>query len=202
MGAYTSPLTGSGILAPTTLVEVLTKSGSLYAWSEQIGTWTSMLQGSTIRYLDWLAAPAQFRFFGSTQTDTATIVVQNISGNTVTRDAATIFTKDELIGALVFCRVLRGDSEEALLSFQGNVVNVEPDETTMTLSLESFGNWSAVPAPTYNIDVTCPLSFGSTACGSTSPTPCDQTYGTCSQIHRFAGVIIQWDRTPVQATIS
>jgi hypothetical protein len=36
------------------------------------------------------------------------------------------------------------------------------------------------------------LFFGSAACGSTNPTPCQNTYGTCTSIERFAGVIIYW----------
>ena len=70
---------------------------------------------------------------------------------------------------------------------------MEIDESTMDLSIEGFGNWSAITAPSLKIDVTCGLYFGSVACGSVASTPCQQSYGTCSSIERFQGVIVQWD---------
>jgi hypothetical protein len=72
------------------------------------------------------------------------------------------------------------------------VKEVQIGDTSMVLQIEGFGNYSAIDAPSYDIDVTCPLTFGSTACGSTSSTPCDQTFGNCSQKNRFAGVIAEW----------
>lgn len=129
--------------------------------------------------------------FASAQTDTASITVQNISGNTVERDAARAFAVRELIGALVVIRIWRGDGEEALFTFIGNVTEALPDENKMVLTIEGFGNWSAVNA-VGNMDTGCPLTFGSVACGSTSSTPCDQTFGTCSSVNRFQGVITQW----------
>jgi hypothetical protein len=89
-------------------------------------------------------------------------------------------------------RIWSGSAETPLRLFIGNVVSVEPNDTEMTIKVDGFGNWSAIPAPAYNIDTSCPLTFGSTACGSTSGTPCDQTYGTCSSVNRFAGMLASW----------
>lgn len=192
MCALFIPMAASGITAPVTLVEVQTASGAAYFWSEQKATWPSLiLAGANAEYLDWLTS-AEFHILGTTETDTATLAVQNISGNTVQRDAMLAFTTTELNGALCVIRIWRGESETALLTFVGTIESVEPDESSMQISVEGFGNWSAIVAPSYNIDVTCPLTFGSVACGSTAPTPCDQTYGTCSSINRFAGVINSW----------
>lgn len=195
MGSTFIPLAASGLVAPVLLVELLTASGTFYCWSEHKTNWPSVIQGGgSYQFLDYLIPGAQhFNLTGTTETDTATIAVQNISGNTVTRDTASAFSESEFIGALVYCRIWDGASQTSLFEFMGNVDMAEISETSMTLNIEGFGNWSAVPAPAYNIDVSCPLSFGSVACGSTSPTPCDLTYGNCSSIERFAGTIVEWD---------
>jgi len=146
-----------------------------------------------VEYLDWLVKTQHFQLFGSTQTDTATLSVQNLSGNTVERDVALAYAKNEFIGAFVYYRLWRADAECAIFQFAGNVVDADIDEEVMELTLEGFGNYSAIRAPAYAIDVACPLFFGSIACGSTSPTPCQQSYGTCTSIERFAGALVQWD---------
>jgi hypothetical protein len=170
MGTTFVPLAASGLVAPRTLVEVQTAAGDLYLWSEHKGLYPSAINGGGIaQYLDWLVGQQKFTLFGTTQTDTATISVQNISGNTVQRDIAMAFSRVEFIGAFVYARIWRGDSMAALLTY------------------------SAVRAPAYDIDKSCPLLFGSVACGSTSPTPCDQSYGGCLSINRFAGAVTQWD---------
>jgi hypothetical protein len=194
MGTTFVPLAASGLVAPRTLVEVQTAAGDLYLWSEHKGLYPSAINGGGIaQYLDWLVGQQKFTLFGTTQTDTATISVQNISGNTVQRDIAMAFSRVEFIGAFVYARIWRGDSMAALLTFAGNVSEAEVDEQQMQLSVEGFGNYSAVRAPAYDIDKSCPLLFGSVACGSTSPTPCDQSYGGCLSINRFAGAVTQWD---------
>jgi hypothetical protein len=169
----------------------------IFFWSEHRAKWPSVITGNIEQFLDWLAAPPVFRIYGSTQTDTATIVIQNISGNTVERDAMKAFVETELDGALVVARLWRGDAEQQLLRFIGNVSGVHVTETQVEISVEGSGNWSAITVPSYDIDPSCPLTFASKACASTSPTPCDQTYGTCSSINRFAGVLTGWiEETP------
>jgi hypothetical protein len=192
MGTTFIPMAASGLVAPVVLLEVQTAAGVNYFWSEHKAVWPSQITGANAQFLDFLMA-SQFVEVGSTETDTATFTIQNLSGNTVLRDAMMAFSTTELIGALVVARIWNGAAMTSLCTFIGSITEVEPDETSMQIHVEGFGNWSAIQAPAWNIDVTCPLTFGSTACGSTSPTPCDQTYGNCSQINRFAGVVTQWD---------
>lgn len=195
MGTTFIPLAASGLVATHTLVEVKTASGNVYLWTEHKGFYPSLINGGgKYAFQDWLVDGAQdFNIYGTAQTDTATVAVQNLSGNTVQRDVSLAFSKTEFIGAFVCISLWRGDAEVNLLTFTGNVVEVDVTEQQMTLSIEGFGNWSAVRAPQYDIDKSCPLIFGSVACGSTSATPCDQSYGGCLQINRFAGAVTQWD---------
>ena len=192
------PSAASGGVAPFGLLDVVTASGNIYHWAEQkcnvppvvtVGGEFETAQ----TYQGWLTGQPKFQTYGSTETDTGTISVQNLSGNTIQRDVALAFSKYEFIGALVIYRLWRGDAEQSIFTFIGNVTDADIDETQMDLTLEGFGNYSAITAPFANIDVSCPLSFASVACGSTSPTPCQQSYGSCTSIERFMGVIIQWD---------
>jgi hypothetical protein len=164
----------------------------VFFWSEHKAKWPSVITGQLEQFLDFITEPVRIKLYASAQTDTASVTIQNISGNTVQRDAARAFTRQELIGALAIIRIWRGDAETALLTFVGNVKDVDLDDKSLVLDIDGFGNWSAIAVPSYDIDTACPLTFASPACGSTSPTPCDQTYGTCSQINRFAGVLVQW----------
>jgi hypothetical protein len=166
----------------------------MYFISEHQCTWPSILTGAATLFRNWLTGRPKFTQYGSTQTDTANLTIQNISGNTIERDIASIWSESEFTGALVVARIWRGDSETALLTFIGLVSNAEIDENQLDLTVEGFGNYSAIVAPSFNIDVTCPLTFGSVACGSTSTTPCDQSYGGCLSLNRFAGVVTQWDQ--------
>jgi hypothetical protein len=194
MGFTFVPLAASGLLAPRTLVEVKTVSGKVYLWSENKGLYPSLIQGGGVYpYLNWLTGQPRFTLYGSVQTDRAVVDVQNISGNTVQRDIALAFSETEFIGAFVIARIFRADSMTALLTFTGNVVTAEVDGDKMELAVEGFANYSAIVAPAFNIDKTCGLTFGSPQCGSTSPTPCDQSYGGCLSINRFQGVVTQWD---------
>lgn len=190
----TGPMSASGGCAAISLCEVRTVAGDTYFWSEQDCVWNSIINGTAAnRYVAWLVGQQRFKVTGTTQTDTASLTVQNLSGNTVQRDAALAYAKDEFIGAFVYYRLWRSDAEQAIFQFAGNVVDAEIDEETLQLSIEGFGNSSNIVAPAFLIDVSCPLSFSSIACGSTSPTPCNQSYGSCSSIERFAGALTQWD---------
>ena len=115
--ASTTPNHG---VAPVVLFEMLTAAGTTYFWSEHKALWPSVITGANaVPYLDWVSAQTSFYLYGSTQTDTMAISIQNISGNTIQRDAALAMSREELVGAFIVCRIWRGDSEVALLTFIG-----------------------------------------------------------------------------------
>lgn len=198
MGALPSGVTGvmssSGGCASITLVEVVVRAGNNYFWSEQRTYSNSILNETPSNlYLDWLIGAVTFNLYGTSQTSTGSFSVQNISGNTVQRDMALAYAREEFIGAFVYIRIWRADAETAVFTFMGNVVDADIDEQTLQISLEGFDNFSAIKAPSYSIDVSCGLPFGGIACGSTAATPCQQSFGTCTSIERFQGIVIQWD---------
>ncbi len=197
---YPNVVTSSaGSVSQICLLEVQTVTGSRYFWSDQtIAGIPSVLTGAPASFAGWIVGQPQFQLFGSIQTDTATIELQNVSGNTVERDAALALSSHEFIGAFIYFRLWDAAAEAATFIFMGTVSSAEIDDETLTLSINGFDNWSDTQAVTFNIDVACPLSFGSMQCGSVSPISCQQSYGTCSSIERFAGVVIQWNSVVAQ----
>lgn len=190
----TGPMSSAGGCAPVTLVEVKTVTGNTYFWSEHRSSWNSVIDGTPSNlYLDWLVGAPTFQLYGSTQTSTGSLSVQNLSGNTVQRDVALAYARSEFIGAFVYVRIWRADAETAEFIFTGNIVDADIDEQTMELTIEGFDNYSTIKAPSYLVDVSCGLNFGGIACGSTAAFPCQQSYGTCTSIERFQGVVVQWD---------
>lgn len=189
----TGPMAATGGVSPISLIEVLTLSGASFFWSEQRIVANSVLTGAAqAQFLDWVTGVPKFHLFRSTQTDTASFSIQNLSGNTVTRDAATLFDANELIGGLLYFRLWRAAAEASLFDFMGNIESCEIDETEFTVGCEGFGSWSSVRAPFFQIGVSCPLTFGSAACGSLAGTPCSNTFGSCTSLQRFAGVVTEW----------
>jgi hypothetical protein len=155
-----------------------------------------------VAFAPWLMDPPQWSLCGTTTTQTATAVVQNVSGDRVQRDQSLLFNAEELWGAMFVYRLWHAGLETSLLTVVGNVSDAEAEDNDLSLTLRDFGNWSEIKAPDCMIGPICGLTFGSQACGSTSPTPCQYTWGSCSQQNRFKGIVNQWstDVTQVPAT--
>jgi len=189
--------------APRCLLELQTVDGTrLYIADGAISVLSAIgafdVGGATVvAFNNWLIDPPQFADTGTLVTSTATAVFQNISGNTIERDGSVLFTTQKLWGAVFVFRLWDALSQFALRTYIGNVTDVELDDTQVSLSLQKSSNWSEIPAPDCNIDPSCQLTFGSPACGSTSPTPCQNTYGTCSQLNRFKGVVTIWETSAI-----
>ena len=220
-------MAASGGAAPVSLLEVQSISGTVYYWSDASPSASIVLAYGTVGSGDsggatgdaevgnaeprdvfsadfspWIIQPPSFHTYKSSQTATGTVTIQNVSGDSIRRDTSQIFTKQEMMGGLVSYRLWREDCQYALYSFLGTVddVDINVDGDTMTLSMEGFVNWSKITAPDQQIGVSCPLQFGSVACGSTSATPCNNSYGTCSSIERYKGIVLEWNGAALDYT--
>ena len=152
----------------------------------------------TLDFLPWILTPPVFTEYKSTQTATATIAIQNLTGDSVRRDVTGIAKANELNGALVFFRIWRMDAETPIFAFQGNIdsARLEPGGPALSLSVEGSYAWAKVAAPREQLGPACSNIFNNNgaffACGSTSSTPCTNSYGTCSSLQRFKGVLTEW----------
>ena len=212
--ALTQRMRAGGGIPPVSLLELQTTSGQRIFWSDKAILAPSVLStfddwtvpgllfppGASsplpyAQFLPWINTPPTFKRYKSIQTTTGSVEIQNLSGNTVQRDAAQVLARMELTDALALYRLWFTGGEISGYTFQGTVdsVSIQADGKSMTLSLEGMCDWSKIDAPAKDIGVSCPLSFGSVACGAPSTaTPCDNSYGTCSSRNRFAGIILEW----------
>ena len=204
--AVKARLAASGGGAAVSLLEVLTFDQNFFAWADCDITAAGMLPVPSViaghtslntlisTYQPWLMSCGPFKIYGNTTTSTGQVVVQNLSGDTVRRDVSRIFSKHAMMGALVCYRRWLADCQYAEFSFVGSVsdVDVEADGEGMTLQIESLAAWSRLDAPYQEIGVSCPLAFGSIECGSTSSTPCNNSYGSCSSTERYKGILVEW----------
>ncbi len=167
---------------------------SVYASSASVGIVVNTSLPSTVTFLPWIASPPSFHSYGTTQTTTASMSIQNVSGDTVQRDASLVMLRDELTNAIFFYRLYKADCEVDVVRVMGYVADpeIDADGEKLTMNLKGYSNWSEIDAPDSEIGVSCGLQFGSMACGSTSPTPCNNSYGTCTSIERYKGVITEW----------
>ena len=229
--AVKAAMKASGGPAPVSLFELLTTGGALYTWSDASVSAISVLStpygGSTVvrraqpplqgepgvpelpignvqpvPFLPWIVKPPVFTEYKSTQTSTFTVSIQNISGDTVRRDAAQIFNNQALLGALVYFRIWRLDCQDSIFDFQGNVDDVDIDAggDSMDISGEGSFAWSKIQTPSVQIGPSCGNTFGTIECGSTASTPCNNSYGTCTSLERFKGVITEWTGAAISTT--
>jgi hypothetical protein len=182
---------------PIVLIEILTRSGVALFISEQKTQAPTWLTTGFAVYQPWLSSAVRIKEYRSSQTSTANFDIQNLSGDTVMRDMARTFSMHELTGAIVSVRLWNVVEETEKKRFLGKMMEPADNGDTFACSLQGFDNWSMIKAPPFRIGETCGLDFGSVACGSTSSTPCNQSYGTCSAKERFQGVIIQWNGAPL-----
>ncbi len=193
-------MAGSGGASPIVLIEILTRSGfALFISEQQIvaPTWIVNTAGMIATYQPWLASAFEATEYMTSQTSTASFGIQNLSGDSVMRDMARIFSVNELTGAMVSARLWNAAAELAIFSFLGKLTEPADNGDTFSCNLQGFDNWSAIKAPPLKIGETCGLDFGSIACGSTASTPCNQSYGTCTAKERFQGVVIPWNGAPL-----
>jgi hypothetical protein len=215
-------LAAAGGGAAVSLLEVATIAGARYYWSDaDIIAPTALAQQITIgsgptrsteltyyaeAFQPWLLSAGPFKTYRNTTTSTGQVEIQNISGDTVRRDVSRIFSQQAMVGALVYYRTWLADCQFATFSFMGRVDDADIDldgddsKASMTLQLESLCCWAKIDAPNQDICSSCQLAFGSIQCGSTSPTPCNNDYGSCTSIERFMGVVLEWNGAVLNPT--
>jgi hypothetical protein len=199
--------------APILLLDVVALDGTSYHWgSKEIdltpvypktlpGTppaaWLAALANPPANYdthyFPWLLGAAGFNQSRAQQAVTASIMVQNISGDTLKRDLMGMLTAQTFEGALYAFREWNLVKQEAELEQHGRLTVVTASELICTFGANLLFNPNDYDGQPYTYSETCQWRFGSPQCGSTPEndsefaTPCDNTYTTCHQKNRFGG---------------
>lgn len=158
---------------------------------------------TNVTFQDWLAVAPKFPETASLITSSSDCSVQNLSGNTVQRDGTRIFARQQLWGALFVYRLYNAAAEFALTTHIGNVSDIPSVGDTLDLTLRSWFNFSEIKAPEVSIDNnSCGNVFGSKQCGSTASFPCQNSYGSCTSLSRFKGIVTEWNNSAITQPIA
>jgi hypothetical protein len=198
----TKVMAGAGGAGPITLVEILARSGTALFISDQkiaCNSWLNPAAGQ-VTYMPWLSSAVTIDEDRSCKSSTASFEMSNLAGDSVMRTLSRIASTTELAGALICVRIWLTASEVAIFTWLGKLKEPLDRGNTFSCDCMGFDNWSQIKAPPFHVGEICGLDFGSVNCGSTSSTPCNQNYGTCSSIERFQGVIIQWNGAALDYT--
>jgi hypothetical protein len=197
--------------APICLLDVVTTDGTGYHWANKEIDVTPVLLGAApaawlaglanppanynTHYFPWLLSAAGFQQSRAQTSTTATIVVQNVSGNTLQRDLAGMLTARTFEGALIAFREWNLVAQAAEFEFHGRLTIISTSEDQCTFGANPLFNPNEYDGNPYDYSETCQWRFGSPQCGATAAndsgyaTPCDNTYQTCHFVNRFCGVL-------------
>lgn len=163
------------------LADLELRDGSHYFWSTHAGKYPSVLgAGGDVDYSPWVISAGPFTLTRSLRADAGDLVIQNISGNSIERDAGQIFKAKELEGAVAVVRYWNSLAAEAYFSFYGRVTGPKRERTQITMQVKQLMDANPLQINIDTYSENCTLLYKGTRCGSTSAeTSCDKTIPQC-----------------------
>jgi hypothetical protein len=135
-------------------------------------------------YLPWLVKVPSFAFNRSLKTDIGSFVLQNLSGDTLSRDFEKIARRGTLEGALFVYRLYQVDAAASWLEVHGTLTVGDVGVDTVQLKGAQLLNPSQEDTPLEIFAETCQLQWGGRRCGSTQSTECQYSFQTCQVVER------------------
>jgi len=173
--------------SPIILLDIQTADSSTFFWSDFEGSYPSIIVAGTQFYSPWVKSAGPFKRTRDLSTDTADLVIQNLSGNSIDRDAARALQQHEFEGALCIVRLFHPFFFDVIDQFYYSLTEQSPaeDEATFRL-LQLFDTVQFDVAADIQADV-CTHRFKEPACGSTgSATVCLKRFVDCNDATRLA----------------
>jgi hypothetical protein len=201
------------------LLDVLALDGTSYHWgNKQIDT-TAMVTGThpawlagqayqpadyDTHYYPWLLSAAGFHHTRAMQSDTATIEIQDVSGNTLQRDMAGLIVGTTFEGAYFCFRIWNMLVQEASFVQYGRLTILSVTESIVSFGANQLFNPNDYDGNPYAYSETCQWRYASPQCGDTTDNPCQNTYVTCRQPNRFFGALntVVFPQSPTIAQVS
>lgn len=135
-------------------------------------------------YLPWLLEVPSFTFHRSLVTDMGSFVIQNLSGDTLSRDMEKLLRASALEGAFFVYRCWQPDAEAAWLEVHGVLSVEDVGVDTVTFKAAQLINPSQLDTPLEEYCETCQIQWAGRRCGSTQSTECSYSFPTCQVIER------------------
>jgi len=165
------------------------------------GSFTPGVAGSSIApYKPWLLSVPQISFHRSLQTDVGNFVIQNLSGDTYSRDMEKNLRASALEGAFFAYRLWQPDAQAAWLEVHGLLTVGDVGVDTLTLKGAQTINPAQEDTPLEIYCETCQLNWGQARCGATGPTECQYSYQTCQVVERIMVVLNNYEKNYGETT--
>ena len=204
MITYPQPLLQAGGaktgIAPVNLLDVLTVAGQTYYWADRKINVLSSISATPQAYLPWIDSVGDIKCYRSLQTATATFTMQNVSGDSLQRDFERIMRQATLEGAFFIYRMWQNDAQAAWFEMHGTLTVTDVTDTEVRLKGSSLLDASETDGLPWNYSETCQLEWASARCGSTQPTPCQNSFPSCQVVERFVGITNSFETNWGEAT--
>lgn len=151
-------------------------------------------------YLPWLLQVPNFSFYRSLQTGTGSFVIQNVSGDTLSRDAEKLLRASAFEGAFFVYRLWQPDAEAAWIEVHGTLTVDDVGVDTLTFKAMALLNPAQDDTPLEIYCETCQLQWAGPRCGSTQPTECSYSFQTCQVVERIMVVTNDYEKNYGEAT--
>jgi hypothetical protein len=205
--------------APLCLLDVLALDGTSYHWgNKQIdtpavytGAHPAWLAAQAFQpanydthYYPWLLSATEFHHTRSQQSYQANITIQDVSGNTLQRDAAGLIVGTSFEGALFCFREWNPLAQQTKFQQNGRLTVLSVSEDQIQFGANQLFNPNDYDGNPYEYSDTCQWRYSSPGCGDTTNNPCQNTYATCRQPNRFFGVLntVVFPQSPSVANVS
>ncbi len=148
-------------------------------------------------YEPWLLTVPQLTFHRSSVTDIGSFMLQNLSGDTVSRDFEKIMRRSALEGAYFIYRCWQPDAQAAWIYADGTLTVDDVGVDTVTLKGAPVINPAQEDAPPLQFSETCQWQWGSPQCGAGTggdAVECGYSYQTCQVPDRILVVLNNYEK--------
>ena len=145
-------------------------------------------------YLPWLMSVPQIAFHRSLQTDFGSFILQNVSGDTLSRDFEKLMRRATLEGAFFVYRLWQADAEASWLEVHGTLTVEDVDDNLVKLKGTQLISPAQDDTPMFQYSETCQLQWAGRRCGATGTTECQYSYATCQVPERIFVVLNDFEK--------
>lgn len=154
------------------------------------------------QYSPWLLSVPRITFNRSLITDVGVFVIQNLSGDSLSRDFEKQWRLSALEGAMFVYRCWQPDAQAAWIEVHGTLTVTPTGADTAQLKGKQLLDGSQVDAPPETLCETCQLNWGSRRCGSGEATECSYSFQTCQVVERPLLVLNNYEKNNTEAVAS
>jgi hypothetical protein len=151
-------------------------------------------------YSPWLLSVPSFSFHRSLQTDSGSFVIQNVSGDSLSRDFEKLARVSALEGAMFIYRCWQPDAEAAWIEVHGTLTVGTVGVDTVQMKAKSLLDPAGLDTPHEIYCETCQLMWGGARCRSSETTECSYSFETCQVVQSPMMILNNYEKNYGEAT--